>query len=501
MQPVSPATGAGSSFGAGGPAATPAAVPANAEYDELVESQLASRVLFGPAGTFLYGGDPRDLGQSLHQTLQNDGLMAYMKTSWKATGPQARAEQARSEMPPPEPELADPAQQFHREWSRREEARGPYLAPARFPVLFSRIATQVDGAEEAVRRHLAESGLAGRPELVFGVYPVPAHIGGGLTRRKKRYVEWDVVHAATEPLPAAPEPASTWIAGHERWVARASGEPSVLDEDLAITLLAAAGIGPERCTGVARSFVSRTGGGGEGEPAWAVAGVDGVNVFHPAGGAMAGALDQLRSARPIVLAAGPPAGVHVQVLNWKAIALVVQQRTGIAYLTPSPFPYLPNTPQELLKAYIDIVGVNPFDSYATSVSQESTRSILDRDPSSRFSSTGRTTGTSQACVDGKSRPRLTSGSVVVVAYRDRPEYVTGRERWAAYERDVLQARLDLGTEARGPVSAMEYGSLGSGARRLIQGVEMLAEIASDVTSDGPADEAPHRYCWPPTDVR
>ena len=90
---------------------------------------------------------------------------------------------------------------------------------------------------------------------------------------------------------------------------------------------------------------------------------------------------------------------------------------------------------------------------------------------------------------------------MVVAYRDRPEYVTGRERWAAYERDVLQARLDLGTEARGPVSAMEYGSLGSGARRLIQGVEMLAEIASDVTSDGPADEAPHRYCWPPTDVR
>jgi hypothetical protein len=412
---------------------------------------------------------------------------------------------ARETMPAPLPAFADRARQVHHEWTQREQARQPYLAAARSPVLFTRVAARAGDAPEAVRRHLADSGLAGRPELVFGVHPVPDHIGTGLTRAKKRYVEWEVVHAAAEPLPPAPEPASTHLDGFERWVARASGEPSVLDEDLAIALLTAAGIGPERCTGVARALVTSASGGGEDNASHVTAAVTGVHLFHPADGAVERALAQLRAARPIVLPAGAPPGVHVEVLDWRAVAEAVQPRTGTAYPVPSPFPYLPSTPQELIKSYLDIVGVNPFDSYAAHVSEDGGRDLKDR--SGRWGAVERTTGDRQPCVDGKDRPRLTGGSVVVIAHRDRPEYAVGRDRWAAYEAEVLQARLASGTGARAPVTAMQYGSLGSGTRRLLGAAEKVANVVDDLFGDGgtndhPLDRLPpHRYCWPPTDIR
>ena len=45
--------------------------------------------------------------------------------------------------------------------------------------------------------------------------------------------------------------------------------------------------------------------------------------------------------------------------------------------------------------------------------------------------------------------------MVVVAYADRPEYREGRERWAAYQRDVLRARLDHRTGVRPPIEVSE----------------------------------------------
>lgn len=482
-----------------------AAEQARAETDQLYQAQVDARPLHGPAGMFLYGADPRDLSNQLQQTLEQGGMMAYMKASWKATGSAGRAEEAKAAMPEPEPAFADRGQQIAHEWTAREQARAPYLAPARFPVLFTRIAARAGDAPETVRRHLAESGLAGRPELVFGVYPVPDLMGGGLTRAKKRYIEWDVVHAAPDALPPAPEPGSTYLDGAERFVARASGEPSLLDEDMAITLLTAAGVGPERCTGLARAYMTESGGGGEDSTSFVTAAVGGVHVFHPADGTVDAALAQLRAARPIVLPPGPPPGVHIEVLNWRAIASAVQQRSGIPFLVPSPFPYLPSTPQELIKAYIDIVGVNPFDSYAAHVGEDSARDIKDR--GGKWISTERTTGDSQPCVDGKARSRLTGGSVVVIAYRDRREYAEGRGRWSAYETDVLQAKLANGTKARTPITAMEYGSLGSGTRRLVKAAEKVANVVDDIVGDGDSSDSPfdrlppHRYCWPPTDIR
>ncbi|MFC7503073.1 hypothetical protein, partial [Nocardioides sp. GCM10030258] len=90
------------------------------------------------------------------------------------------------------------------------------------------------------------------------------------------------------------------------------------------------------------------------------------------------------------------------------------------------------------------------------------------------------------------------GSRVVVAYRDAPEYVAGRERWASYERDVLQAQLSVGTAVRAPVdrqSALDRGVLGA----LVRTAEVVGDVVSGygwVSTD--FDKIPHyRYCWPP----
>ena len=173
---------------------------------QLNQAEMASRPLLGPAGAAVYGGDPGVVQAELNEAM-GQGMGAYLKASWKATGPKAK-DLAR---PKGEATYADRGQQIHHEWSQREAARAPYLAPARFPVVFTRIATRARDQIADVGAHLAASGLAGRPELVFGLYPVPDHIGGNLGRDKNRYMEWDVVHAATEPLPAAPAPGTTFL--------------------------------------------------------------------------------------------------------------------------------------------------------------------------------------------------------------------------------------------------------------------------------------------------
>jgi hypothetical protein len=443
----------------------------------LAEEEVASRPLLGPAGEHVYGPDPRT-GRA------------------HPTAPTAAA-------------VADPARQAEHERAEREAARVPYLAPSVAPVLFTRIATRGADGPADVAAHLAASGLAGRPDLVYGVYRLPDHVGRNATSRARRYEEWDIVHAATEPLAPAPSPGHVFLDARQQWVARASGEPSVLDEDLAITLLQAAQIAPDRCLGVARDLASRGGGGGSTKTRHFVKmAVTGVHVFVPPGSTVAPALDRMAAASPVALPHRPPPGVHVEVMNWVAIAKAVHPRTGTPFLVPSPFPYLPSTPQELLKAYLDIVGVSPADCYSAQVTIDRTKDMEDREGSGWFTATS-AQGQRQPCVDGKARPRLSGAARVVVAYHDRAEHTAGRERWAAYERDVLQARLANRTGTRRPVQPMELGSLGGAARTAIRAAGSATAVAGVVlgTSAGGAaakafeDIPDTRYCWPPTDIR
>ena len=392
--------------------------------------------------------------------------------------------------------ITDPA-----EWERvmraelapRDAAREPYLASARPPLRISRIVTRGKTQARDVAEHLAACGLAARPDLVYGVYRVPDRIRPSAGPEGRRVVEWDIVHAATEPLPPADAPADIYFDAEATWVARRIGEPSVLDEDLALAYLAQAGIGPELTLGISRHVtIDPRGGDSEASDSRMTARVRGVHAFHPrsVGGNVA---HEMGAAAPLDLPAGPPAGVHVELVNWDVIAQAVhpvrQQRPWL----PSPFPYLPLTPQELLRAYLAIVGIAPQDSYGVQVTYGRPLNLLTRTSTSR--NVRRTTGGDEMpCADGKDRVRMHGGSYLVITYRDRPAYAEGRERWAAYQSEVLKAELGRELHPRGPVPAGKYGD--GKLKRTFNKVVDVVDFFDPDSSNEPSFDPP-RYCWPP----
>jgi hypothetical protein len=390
--------------------------------------------------------------------------------------------------------IADPAaweRQMLAERAVRDAARANYLAPGRRPVHVTRVATRGKTQLREVADQLAASGLAGRAELVYGAYRVPdlispARLGG----ERGAVVEWDIVHAADDPLPAAEPPAALYLDAGEILVDRAPGELAPLDEDLALDILARAGIGPERTLAIARDVaISKTGGGGEGEGRTRIdATVRGVHVLVT--GAATAALSSAASAPPWRIGEGPPDGDWLEVLHWDAIAKAVQPVRQQRPPLPSPFPYLPLTAQELLRAYIEIVGISPADAYCAQVTHDRPFDLMER--TSTKAGVRRTGGGPELpCADGKLRERMTGGHQVVVAYRDSPEYAEGRERFEAYAQTELQAHLRRNLCLREPVPEP--------ASRVRRTIERVGDVVDFFSGDPTPEEnfvAP-RYCWPP----
>ena len=420
------------------------------------------------------------LAKQIYETGQQQSAQAMLQMQ-ALQGPAGRHLAGVEQAPAPQPRIEDPA-----EWERvmqaelavRTAARRPYLAAGRSPLRISRIVTRgaTQGAEVAT--HLGACGLGARPDLVYGVYRVPDRIRPSAGAEKRRVVEWDIVHAAREPLPPADVPADMVFDARTRWVARRVGEPRPLDEDLALTYLAGAGLGPERTLGIARHTTIDP--SESDETHYLIAQVQGVHVFHPGAPAPPAA----------PLEAGPPAGVRIELLNWDAIAAAVHPvRQQRPYL-PSPFPYLPLTPQELLRAYVEIVGVAPQDSYGAQVTYDRRLDLMNR--SSTSSHVRKTTGGDELpCADGKSRVRMHGGAQVVLVYRDSPAYAEGRRRWNAYEADVLEADLSHDTLPRRPVP--------EGPGRLERTIDRVTDVVSVFDADVYPTGAfiPPRYCWPP----
>src|SRR3954469_3170045 len=464
-----------------------------AQHEQLVERELARRALYGPAGEHVYGempSNPADMTVEESMARTKEQFRDLLRHPFRAPRPPG----THADRPAAPSGLADRDQQTAAERAARDAARAPYLAPDRGALNIARLATREKTQVGEVSAYLGSSGLAGRPDLVYGVYRVPDHIGGGMVLRGgSRVVEGDVIHAAPGALaPTAPAGAAFFEA-EDVWVSRRDGEPSVLDEDLALAYLGRAGLGPESCLGIARALeIAQRGGGDEGSQSHTVSRVTGVHAFHPAGLGDA-AFAQLRAERP--LPAPPAAGVHTEVLNWRAIARAVHPETNRRHLVPSPFPHLPSTPQELLRAYLEVVGVVPHDSYSAQVTEDDSRDLTGVSQKGLFTvSTNR--GEEQPCADGESRPRLAGGSRVVIVYRDRAEYEQGRERWAAYERDVLQAALSHGTNVRAPVQGpdvFERGGLG----RMIGAAGAVHDFVEGYGDDPFEKIPPYRYCWPP----
>ena len=237
------------------------------------------------------------------------------------------------------------------ELAPRDAAREPYLATARPPLRISRIVTRGKTQARDVAEHLAACGLAARPDLVYGVYRVPDRIRPSAGPEGRGVVEWDIVHAATEPLPPADAPADIYFDAEATWVARRIGEPSVLDEDLALAYLAQAGIGPELTLGISRHVtIDPRGGDSEASDSRMTARVRGVHAFHPrsVGGNVAHEHGRRRAARP---PGGPARGRPRRARQLGRDRAGRPPRAPAAPWLPSPFPYLPLTPQELLRAY------------------------------------------------------------------------------------------------------------------------------------------------------
>lgn len=394
----------------------------------------------------------------------------------------------------------------HHERTARDAARHPYLAPNRVPPAITRIATRGDSQFEDVAAFLARTGLAARPDLVFGLYRVPDRIDPRKPGSEaERVVEWDLVHdahAATIGLPPAHPPRRVRFDGEARWVARRRDEPAVLDEELAIAWLASLRIGPERCLGIAREVVMQSSEGWFGSSdlnnrdADVFARVLGVSVLL--------AVDVPPPAGEITVPFDGVPGTYVEVLNWAAVARAVHPRPQRPPEAPSPFPYLPSSPQEVLTAYLDVVGITPVDCFAAEVTIDRFTECGEvrnrREDQLSMSTFALTDAVELPCADGTLRRRLHGGTRVVIAYRDNPAYAAGRQRWSDYQRDVLVARLHLQTEMRRPIGDVhdDLGRFG-GLMRGIERVENAYDRVSSLGAKNPAhirfrDQA--RYCEP-----
>lgn len=474
-------------------------------------ARLDAEVLGGPAGAHIHGIVPdvprpsevlrnppsveAEIRNSLQGLRETAGDLANAKGLLgigSEFGPDLTPEQRR--------------QVEHRERAARDTARHPYLAPDRIPPAITRIATRGDSQFEDVAAFLARTGLAARPDLVFGLYRVPDRLDPKMPGSEaSRVVEWDVVHtahASARSLPPAHPPRRYRFDGETRWVSRRKGERAVLDEDLAIAWLSSVRIGPERCLGVAREVVMQLSDGWFGDSdvanpdADVFARVQGVSVLLAA--------DVPAPAGEVAVPSDGVPGTHVEVLNWGAVARAVHPRPQRPPEAPSPFPYLPSSGQEVLTAYLEIVGVRPADCYAAQVTIDRFREcgeVRNRTDGQLSMATLKLTDAVELpCADGTPRRRLHAGTRVVIAYRDSPAYADGRRRWADYQRDVLFARLHLQTEARRRIADAhaDLGVLGG----LVRGVERLDNAYERLTSFGakaPAHkrfENQNRYCEP-----
>lgn len=477
------------------------------ETDSAHAAGVAQRPLQGPAGEWVYGA-------AATAGLSPEQIGALTTTELRAASTSNTKEQFKDLLknpfgirtPPPAP-MAPPSGPVDRqrqaalERAARDADRQPYLAELRSPVVFSRLATRGGTQIQEVAAYLASTGLAARPDLVYGVYRVPDRISPAIGGSEdERVVEWEVIHAATTALsPAASVPSAVFFDGSEQWVRRSVGEPSVLDEDLGVAYLAAAGVGPEQTLGIARHLIIQRHTQGEDSTSDPIVQVAGMHVLHPSGPGAA-ALDQIRHGRPIDLPMSSAPGVHVEALNWGAVAHAVHPEHHRAYTVPSPFPYLPSTAQELALMYLEVVGVRPSDCYATSVTEDGPRALGGEElRAGGFIEWTTTYGDPLPCADGKARRRLAGGLVVIVAYRDKPQYETGRARWADYQHNVLQAALERGNQLRKTVEQQPLDRVPDGLRQILKAAYKIDNlISSDGARKASRELSPHRYCWPPT---
>jgi hypothetical protein len=401
------------------------------------QARLDSQVLGGPAGAHFWGTvpdaikpseaarAPHGIGADFKKTFQD-----LKETASDLADPKALLGIGSEFGPDLDPEQRRLIAEGER--AARDAARRPYLAHDRTTPVLTRIATRGGTQFEDLAAYLAQSGLAARPDLVFGLYRVPDRLDPKMPGSESgRVVEWDIVHTPTPALPPAAPPGRVRFDGEARWVSRRKGDPMVLDEDLALSWMAVAGIDPDRCLGIAREVVMQGADGWLGgsdvsdDSSDVYARVQGVSVLHAAGAAPP-------PTGPIEVPFEGVARTHVEVLNWGAVAVAVHPRPQRPPEAPSPFPYPPLTPQEVLVAYLEIVGIRPADCFGAAVTVDrfsECREILNiKEDQLSMAHLKWTDAIKQPCADDTYRRRLHGAARVVISYRDSPAYAEGRQR-------------------------------------------------------------------------
>src|SRR3954463_13435635 len=327
------------------------------------------------------------------------------------------------------------------ERAARDAARAPYRAgdaPA-----FTRFTTSGHAQLQDVPTRLQTLD----PADVYGVYRVPDRLGRlGSGGEGKAQVEWEIAHrpnprAAALTVHTSAFPRAAHIA------ARRPGDESVLDEDVAgggarpapprppRSPARRARLDPEYSYGLTRLLQIRGVDFGEGA-SWS-AELEGVLLFTRAD--LEDSLRAMAAEAPLARLDSP---FHLELLDWEAVAAYnAPFRWGRARV-PAPLPHLPTDAQELLSAYVEVVGLRPEDCYGVQLTRGREGVVADLSLASlrqNFSA-------------DKSRFHATEH--VVLAYRDSEALREGRARWAAYQRDVLRARLDHLSGVRPPIAAI-----------------------------------------------
>ena len=383
--------------------------------------------------------------------------------------------------------IEDPAaweEQRRTERAARDEIRAPYLAPDRSPVRITRVATRGKSQLREVADYLGSSGLAGRPDLVYGAYRVPDLIspssfggeGGGI-------VEWDVVHAAGEALPRAETPAAQTLAAKDVLVAALArragaarrGPRAAPARRRRHRARADAGDRARRRDRQARRRLGRQqhedrGAGERRAPARdpAVTGrrrADGP-ARGPAGGRGGRRAAVGRDRRRGPSGAPAPRAAAVTVPVSAADAAGAADR-------------LPRDRRRRARRRLQRPGHAP-------------PAVRPHGPHEREAGRARTGGGPDLpCADGKPRKRMAGGHHIVFAYRDAPAYAEGRARFDAYAEGELKAHLRRGLE---PARAVPKPP-----NKLMRTVDRVADVVDFFIGEMGAEDnfVPPRYCWPP----
>ena len=367
----------------------------------------------------------------------------------------------------------------------RDAAREPYLAPDRPPLRISRFVTRGATQGPEVAEHLAACGLAGSPELVYGVYRVPDRIrpSAGATSASASSSGTSCTPRPRRCRRRSRPPTSTSTRGR-RWVARRDRRA------------APARRGP-------RARLPRRRGHRPRADARHRARTRTIDPYDS--GDIAALPDARRCTASMCsspdvpppptapLEVGPPAGVRVELLNWDAIAAVVHPVRQHRPHLPSRFPYLPLTPQELLRAYLGIVGsraagqlrraghLRPAARPDGPLEHQLARAQDDR----RRRAAVRRRQAARAHARRRARrrsPTATARPTPRAAGAGPPTRTT-----------VLQADLSRGTEPRRPVPA---GRTGSRPQRTVNRVADAVVGLRSRRAHRPGPPPP-RYCWPP----